>query len=104
MKDPLNVSTTKKINLNIFLDKPITISGTILMASVISMSAITYDRLTAIVLPNDTRINDTKAKIIIPATWVIGTVLSIPLAFYRTYKVNIYIFYLKYMVLIAKTM
>ncbi|XP_030758668.1 substance-K receptor-like [Sitophilus oryzae] len=58
----------------------------ILMASVISMSAITYDRLISILLPNETRINQTKAKIVIFCTWLIGIVLSVPLAIFRTYK------------------
>ncbi|CAG9763401.1 unnamed protein product [Ceutorhynchus assimilis] len=58
----------------------------ILLASVISMSAITYDRLTAIVLPIDTKIDKCKAKIIICCTWLIGILLAMPLAIFRNYK------------------
>ncbi|XP_060521574.1 substance-K receptor-like [Cylas formicarius] len=64
---------------------------TILIASVISMSAITYDRLTAIVLPNETRINKSRAKVIMALTWLIGLTLSIPLIIYRTYKERIWL-------------
>ncbi|KAJ8953949.1 hypothetical protein NQ318_019192, partial [Aromia moschata] len=58
----------------------------ILIASVISMSVITYDRLTAIVLPKETRLNRKGAKIVMGVTWVVGILLSIPLVIYRTYK------------------
>ncbi|KAL1494182.1 hypothetical protein ABEB36_009821 [Hypothenemus hampei] len=59
---------------------------TILLASVISMSAITYDRLTAIVLPTDVRFSKLKAKIIICSTWIIGCLISLPLAVFREYR------------------
>ncbi|XP_076250782.1 neuromedin-K receptor-like [Rhynchophorus ferrugineus] len=62
------------------------IECSLLMASVISMSAITYDRLTSIVLPNETRIDQKKAKIVICCTWIIGIAMSYPLAVYRTFK------------------
>ncbi|KAJ8916121.1 hypothetical protein NQ315_004488 [Exocentrus adspersus] len=58
----------------------------ILIASVISMSAITYDRLTAIVLPKETRLNSRGAKIVIAITWIVGILLSIPFVIYRTYR------------------
>ncbi|KAJ8979335.1 hypothetical protein NQ317_006949 [Molorchus minor] len=58
----------------------------ILIASVISMSAITYDRLTAIVLPKETRLNRNGAKIAMVVTWIVGMLLSVPLVLYRTYK------------------
>ncbi|XP_018566370.1 neuropeptide Y receptor type 2 isoform X3 [Anoplophora glabripennis] len=58
----------------------------ILITSVISMSAITYDRLTAIVLPKETSLNQRGAKIVMAITWIVGIILSIPLSVYRTYK------------------
>uniref|UniRef100_A0AAR5PMD9 G-protein coupled receptors family 1 profile domain-containing protein n=2 Tax=Dendroctonus ponderosae TaxID=77166 RepID=A0AAR5PMD9_DENPD len=59
---------------------------TILLASVISMSAVTYDRLTAIVLPSETRIDKMKSKIVICSTWIIALILSAPLAIFREYR------------------
>lgn len=56
------------------------------------MSAITYDRLTAIVLPQETRLSKKGAKIVMVLTWGFGIVLSYPICLYRTYKVR----YLKY--------
>lgn len=64
-------------------------SGANIITSVISMSAITYDRLTAIVLSQETRLSKRGAKIVISITWIIGISLSSPLLFYRTYKVSI---------------
>nr|XP_023026326.1 mu-type opioid receptor [Leptinotarsa decemlineata] len=58
----------------------------IMIASVISMSAITYDRLTAIVLPTETRINRKGAKIVMLITWIVGISLSVPIYLLRTYK------------------
>lgn len=61
--------------------------GAILITSVVSMSAITYDRLTAIVLPQETRLSKKGAKIVMTITWILGVILSIPISLYRTYKV-----------------
>ncbi|XP_019880039.2 substance-P receptor isoform X2 [Aethina tumida] len=58
----------------------------ILLSSVFSMSAITYDRLTAILLPRETRLSLKGAKIVMFVTWLAGLILSLPLVFYRTYK------------------
>ncbi|GJQ80969.1 hypothetical protein Trydic_g4786 [Trypoxylus dichotomus] len=58
----------------------------IVLASVMSLSAISYDRLTAIVLPKETRLNRKGSKILIALTWVFGIILASPLSFYRTYK------------------
>ncbi|XP_066258265.1 substance-K receptor-like [Euwallacea similis] len=63
---------------------------TILLASVISMTAITYDRLTAIVLPTDVKMDKFKAKILICCTWVIALLLSAPLAIFRDYRERIW--------------
>lgn len=62
--------------------------GAILITSVVSMSAITYDRLTAIVLPQETRLSKNGAKIVMTITWILGVILSIPISLYRTYKVK----------------
>lgn len=66
----------------------ILISGSLLLASVISVSAISYDRLTAIVLPRETRLTRNGAKIVMVVTWIAGSLISIPLFLYRTYKVS----------------
>ncbi|CAH1968961.1 unnamed protein product [Acanthoscelides obtectus] len=58
----------------------------VLIASVISMSAITYDRLTAIVLPKETRLTLKGARIVMVITWLTGVLLSIPITLYRQYK------------------
>ncbi|XP_072381272.1 melanopsin-like isoform X2 [Diabrotica undecimpunctata] len=58
----------------------------LLIASVVSMSAVTYDRLTAIVLPRETRITKKGAKTLIALMWIFGLLLSLPMVFNRTYK------------------
>ncbi|XP_066153339.1 substance-K receptor-like [Euwallacea fornicatus] len=63
---------------------------TILLASVISMTAITYDRLTAIVLPTDVKMDKFKAKILICCTWVVALLLSAPLTIFRDYRERIW--------------
>ncbi|XP_056638901.1 neuropeptide Y receptor type 2-like [Diorhabda sublineata] len=62
------------------------IECSLLLASVVSMSAVTYDRLTAIVLPKETRITKKRAKALIAIMWIIGLVLSLPMVFNRKYK------------------
>ncbi|KAL3273589.1 hypothetical protein HHI36_015021 [Cryptolaemus montrouzieri] len=57
----------------------------ILISSVMSLSVISYDRLSSIVIPA-TGLNVTKAKICMVATWVTGFILSIPLVIFRNYK------------------
>ncbi|XP_050502121.1 melatonin receptor type 1A [Diabrotica virgifera virgifera] len=58
----------------------------LLIASVVSMSAVTYDRLTAIVLPRETRITKKGAKTLIALMWIFGLLLSLPMVFNRAYK------------------
>ncbi|EFA01257.2 Tachykinin-like peptides receptor 86C [Tribolium castaneum] len=58
----------------------------ILLASVISVTAISYDRLTAIVLPQESKLTKRGAKIVMVATWVTGILLSTPFYIYRSYK------------------
>nr|CAH7727096.1 unnamed protein product [Callosobruchus chinensis] len=50
------------------------------------MSAITYDRLTAIVLPKETRLTLRGARIVMTITWLTGILLSVPITLYRRYK------------------
>lgn len=47
-----------------------------------------YDRLTAIVLPRESRITIRDAKIIMIFTWFTGFTLALPLAIYRNYRVR----------------
>lgn len=60
----------------------------ILITSVASLSVISYDRLTAIVLPQETRLGKRKVKIIMGLTWIIGFIFATPLFVLRSYKVN----------------
>lgn len=62
-------------------------SGAILISSVLSLSVISYDRLTSIVA-NSTALNVMKTKICMVLTWATGFFLSSPLVFLRKYKVN----------------
>lgn len=62
-------------------------SGSILLSSVMSLSTISYDRFTAVVLPKETRLNRKGAKIVMVVTWFVGFLIASPLYFYRTYKV-----------------
>lgn len=64
------------------------IAGSTLLASVMTLSVISYDRFTAIVLPKETRINRKGAKIVMVVTWFLGFALASPLFFYRAYKVG----------------
>lgn len=66
------------------------IECSILLTSVITLSAISYDRLTAILLPKESRLTKNRAKVVIVVTWVSGLLISTPLFFYRTYKVRFY--------------
>ncbi|KAH0814651.1 hypothetical protein GEV33_008140 [Tenebrio molitor] len=62
----------------------------ILLASVISVSVISYDRLTAILLPRESKLTKKGAKIVMVITWVAGFLISTPLCVYRTYKLTRY--------------
>ncbi|XP_044759417.1 orexin receptor type 2-like isoform X2 [Coccinella septempunctata] len=57
----------------------------ILISSVLSLSVISYDRLTSIVA-NSTALNIRKTKICMVLTWITGSFLSTPLVFFREYK------------------
>lgn len=50
------------------------------------MVAVSYDRLTAIVLPRETRLTVNGAKIVMMLSWLFGISMAIPLLLYRTYK------------------
>lgn len=71
------------------------IECSILLTSVITLSAISYDRLTAILLPKESRLTKNRAKVVIIVTWITGLLISTPLFFYRTYKVRLLIFNFK---------
>lgn len=69
------------------------LEGAFLVTAVFNLCAVSYDRLTAIVLPTETRLTVRGAKIVMVLTWVTGGVFATPLAIFRFYKVWIYIHY-----------
>lgn len=64
------------------------LEASFLITAVLNLSAVSYDRLTAIVLPSETRLTMKATKIIIVFTWLAGFLIAMPLAIYRTYKVS----------------
>lgn len=60
---------------------------TFLITAVLNLCAVSYDRLTAIVLPRESRITIRGAKIVMTLTWLAGLALAFPLPIYRNYKV-----------------
>lgn len=64
------------------------ILGALLITAVFNLCAVTYERLTAIVLPTETRLTIFGTKIVMACTWVGGFTLAVPLAVYRTYRVG----------------
>ncbi|XP_037917400.1 neuropeptide Y receptor type 2 isoform X2 [Hermetia illucens] len=62
------------------------LEGSLLITAVLNLCAVSYDRLTAIVLPLETRLTIKGAKFVMIATWLVGFLLAAPLAIYRTYK------------------
>lgn len=63
-------------------------SVTFLITAVLNLCAVSYDRLTAIVLPRESRFTMRGAKIIMILTWLTGFTLGLPLAIYRNYRVR----------------
>lgn len=63
-------------------------AGALLITAVFNLCAVTYERLTAIVLPMETRLTIFGTKIVMACTWVGGFTLAVPLAVYRTYRVR----------------
>ncbi|XP_031618332.1 neuropeptide Y receptor type 1 [Contarinia nasturtii] len=61
------------------------IQVTFLLTSVLSLCVVSYDRLTAIVLPMEKRITMRGAKMTMLFTWMVGLTTSIPFAVYRNY-------------------
>lgn len=62
------------------------IEVSLLITSVITLCFISYDRLTAIAFPMETRLNFKTTKFVIAGSWIGGVILSSPLAFFRTYQ------------------
>lgn len=60
---------------------------TFLLTAVLNLCVVSYDRLTAIVLPMEKRITMRGAKMTMLLTWIVGLTISIPFAVYRNYKV-----------------
>ncbi|EDV98109.1 neuropeptide FF receptor 2 [Drosophila grimshawi] len=61
-----------------------------LITAVLNLSVVSYDRLTAIVLPLEKRLTLRAAKIVIFCTWLAGVLLALPLAIYRDYRVRVW--------------
>lgn len=60
---------------------------TFLITGVLNLCAVSYDRLTAIVLPKESRITVRVARIIMCLTWLAGLAIAVPFTIYRDYKV-----------------
>lgn len=67
------------------------LEGLFLITSVLNLIAVSYDRLTAIVLPQEAKLTVRGVKFVIAASWVIGILMALPLLIYRYYRVNIII-------------
>lgn len=63
------------------------LEGALLITAVLNLAVVSYDRLTAIVLPSETRLSIRGTKIVICLTWLAGILIALPLALYRSYKV-----------------
>ncbi|XP_073847147.1 neuropeptide FF receptor 2 [Musca autumnalis] len=64
------------------------LEGAFLITAVLNLSAVSYDRLTAIVMPSEARLTMRGAKIVICMTWLAGILIALPLAIYRSYRVR----------------
>lgn len=63
-----------------------TLEVALLITSVITLCFISYDRLTAIAFPMESRLNFKTTKIVIIGSWVAGFIIASPLAIFRDYK------------------
>lgn len=75
------------------------LEGALLVTSVLNLCAVSYDRLTAIVLPTETRFTVRGAKLVMVGTWLAGAAFATPLAIFRFYRVSGWSFF----VLVMKT-
>ncbi|KAL5288015.1 hypothetical protein ACFFRR_008700 [Megaselia abdita] len=68
------------------------LEGAFLVTAVLNLSAISYDRLSSIVLPmySKFKLNVKRTKIVMAITWMIGFSFAIPLAVFRKYKQRIW--------------
>lgn len=64
------------------------LEGAFLVTAVLNLSAISYDRLSSIVLPINSKfkLNVKKTRFVMAATWLAGFSFAIPLAVFRKYK------------------
>lgn len=62
------------------------IDVSLLITSVITLCFISYDRLTAIAFPMETRLSFKTAKLVIAGSWIGGIILSAPVAIFRNYQ------------------
>ena len=62
------------------------IEVSLLITSVITLCFISYDRLTAIAFPMETRLSFKGAKCVILVSWIGGLIISSPLAIFRNYQ------------------
>lgn len=60
-----------------------------MLVNVINLSTISYDRLSAIVLPTETRLTSRGARVIIITSWLGSLAINCPLVIYRKYKVSV---------------
>lgn len=66
------------------------LQASLLVTGVLNLCAVSYDRLTAIVLPQEKRVTIKGAKKIMLSTWIMGCAISSPLLIYRTYKERVW--------------
>ncbi|XP_058830844.1 somatostatin receptor type 5-like [Topomyia yanbarensis] len=62
------------------------LEGSLLITSVLCLSAISYDRLTAIVFPRHSRLTTRGVSVLVFCAWFFGFLLALPLNVFRTYK------------------
>lgn len=66
------------------------LEGSFLVAAVLNLSAISYDRLSSIVLPISFRMNVKRTKIVMAITWIVGFSFAVPLIVFRKYKQRVW--------------
>lgn len=66
------------------------LEGSFLITAVLNLSAISYDRLSSIVLPTRFRMNVKRAKIVMVITWIVGFIFAVPLIIFRNYKERVW--------------
>lgn len=64
------------------------LEGVFLITSVLNLVSVSYDRLTAIVLPQEAKLTVRGSYIVIASTWILGITMALPLLIFRYYRVS----------------